>query len=102
MAGSRRAAGTGHKCIVPGCAKEGRNRLGIRCRIAHHGTPPVPKKGRTSALWAPDAEAYLCDAHALGGAHMTILFEPDTSQEVTVKVIATTTVDERTTPIKQT
>lgn len=32
---------------------------------------------------------------------MIILFEPDTSHEVTVKVIATTTVDERITPIKQ-
>ena len=90
-----------HACIVPGCTVEGRNRLGVRCRVAHDGPAPLPGKGRTSALWSPDAEAYICDAHALGGAHLTLLVEPDASQEVTIKVIATRTVDERTTPIKQ-
>src|SRR4051812_41729597 len=89
-----------HQCIVPGCSKEGRNRLGVRCRIAHRGTSPVPKKGRTSALWSPDAEGFLCDQHALGGAHMTLLFEPDGSGCTTIKVIAATTVEERTTPIR--
>lgn len=90
-----------HSCIVPGCVNDGRNRLGVRCRIAHDGTAPFPAKGRSSALWAPDAEAYVCDAHALGGAHLTLLFEPDSSEQLTIKVIATRTVDERTTPIKQ-
>jgi hypothetical protein len=51
-------------------------------------------------LWSPDAEAYVCDGHALGGAHLTLLYEPDESEEVTIKVIATRTVDERTTRIK--
>jgi hypothetical protein len=32
---------------------------------------------------------------------MTLLFEPDGSQETTIKVIAAKTVEERTTPIKQ-
>ena len=96
-----RAAATGHECIVPKCAKEGRNRLGVRCRVAHDGPTPFPAKGRTAGLWAPDAEAYLCDDHALGGAHMTLLFEPDGSKQTTIKVIATQTVDERTTAIKQ-
>jgi len=49
---------------------------------------------------APDAEAYLCEQHAMSGAHMTVLFEPDNSQETTIKVIAATTVVERTTPIR--
>jgi len=61
----------------------------------------VPGKQKTAALWAPDAEAYLCDQHAMKGAHITILFEPDESKRTTVKVIAATTVEERTTPIKQ-
>jgi hypothetical protein len=72
----------------------------VRCRIAHDGAPPVPNKGRTSALWAPDAEAYLCDEHALSGAHMTLLFEPNTSREVAVNAVAVAPKDERTTPIK--
>jgi len=32
---------------------------------------------------------------------MTLLFEPNSSKETTIKVIAAKTVEERTTPIKQ-
>jgi hypothetical protein len=88
-------------CAVPGCSREGRNRLGIRCRVAHDGPSPVPGKGKTDALWAPDADAYLCDEHALSGANVTILFEPDDSREITVKVIGAMTASERTIEIKQ-
>jgi hypothetical protein len=102
MPGARRAAATAHECIVPGCPREGRNKLGVRCRIAHRGqTAGFPEKGRTAGLWSPDADAYLCDEHALGGAHMTLLFEPNNSRETTIKVIASATSEERTTPIKQ-
>lgn len=62
-----RAAATGHECIVPGCKREGRNRLGVRCRIAHDGPTLFPEKGKTAALFSPDADAFLCDQHALGG-----------------------------------
>lgn len=96
-----RAAATGRNCIVPGCKREGRNRLGVWCRIAHDGPSLFPQKGKTAALFSPDADAYLCDHHALGGAHITLLFEPDGSKETTIKVIAATTVEERTTEIKQ-
>lgn len=96
-----RAAATGHECIVPDCKREGRNRLGVRCRIAHDGPTLFPGKGKTAALFAPDAEAYLCDQHALGGATITLLFEPNRSKETTIRVIAGTTVEERTTAIKQ-
>lgn len=95
------AAATGHDCIVPGCKREGRNRLGVRCRIAHDGPTLFPDKGKTSALFSPDAEAYLCDQHALGGGHITLLFEPDGSKQMTIKVLAAQTVEERTTLIKQ-
>jgi hypothetical protein len=84
-------------CIVPGCARPGRNKLGIRCRVWHHGHPT---KGKTAALWAPDAEAYLCDPHAMGGADMTLVFEPNSSGETRIRVIAATTVEERTVPIR--
>src|SRR4051794_31485209 len=90
-----------HECIVPGCTASGRNRLGVRCRIAHDASSPFATKGRTSALWSPDADGYLCDAHALGGAHITLLVEPDHSKAVTIKAIAPPPVDERTIPIKQ-
>jgi hypothetical protein len=96
-----KAKATGHPCIVPGCKREGRNRLGVRCRIAHDGPTLFPKKGKTAALFAPDAEAYLCDHHALSGAVITLLYEPNASKETTIKVVAATTVEERTTPVKQ-
>ncbi len=83
--------------IVPDCVREGRNKLGIRCRVWHHAHPT---KGKTAALWAPDAEAYLCDEHALGGAQMTLLFEPNNSGETTIRVIAATTVEERAVRIR--
>lgn len=53
------------KCIVPGCPAEGVNKLGLRCRVWHNDNPA---KRKTTALWAPDTDAYLCDSHALGGA----------------------------------
>jgi hypothetical protein len=90
-----------HPCVVPGCSRPGRNRLGVRCRLMHDGPSPVVGKGRTAALWSPDAEAYVCDQHALGGAHITLLFEPDGSKQTTVKVIAASAAEERTTEIKQ-
>jgi hypothetical protein len=95
------AARTGRECIVPGCKREGRNRLGVRCRVAHDGPTPFPQKGKTAALFSPDADAYLCDQHALGGAHITLIFEPDGSKTTTIKVIAAQTIEERTTEIRQ-
>ena len=88
------------RCIVPGCSREGRNKLGVRCRVWHEKGNAPHGKGKTGALWSPDAEAYLCDRHAMAGAHVTILFEPDASAEITVKVIAAETVEERTVAIK--
>jgi hypothetical protein len=87
-------------CIVPGCQREGRNKLGARRRVWHDG--PYPHgKGKTSALWAPDAEAFLCDEHALGGATMTLLYEPDGSAKTTVRVIGARHVEPRSVRIKK-
>lgn len=87
-------------CVVPGCARPGKNKLGVRCRVWYEPSP-VPGKTKTSALWAPDADAFLCDDHALGGAHITLIFEPNDSGETAIRVIAAPKGDERTRPIKQ-
>lgn len=89
-----------HACIVPGCRREGRNKLGIRCRVWHDG-PYQHGKGKTGALWAPDADAFLCDEHALGGATMTLLYEPDASGQTTIRVIGAAHAEGRRTPIKK-
>ena len=94
-------ASRSHECVVPGCTRIGRNKLGVRCRVWHDGASPVAGKGKTAALWSPDADAYLCDVHAMGGAHITLLYEPDDSKQTTVQVIAAARTDERTTPIRQ-
>ena len=74
-------------CIVPGCRREGRNLLGVRCRVWHDGPAPRGKR-KTDAIWAPNTDAYLCDEHALGGATISLLYEPNDSQVTTVHVIA--------------
>lgn len=85
-------------CIIPGCVYEGRNKLGVRCRVWHN---EHPTKKKTSALWAPDADAYICDYHALGGARITLVFEPNTSDKITILVFAARgTVRGRSVPIR--
>jgi hypothetical protein len=86
-------------CIVTGCRAAGKHKLGVRCRVWQEPSP-VPGKGKTAALWATDADSYLCDAHALGGAKMTLLFEPDSSRETTLNVVVADHAGERTLPIK--
>jgi hypothetical protein len=86
-------------CVVPGCESPGKHRLGVRCRVWHEPSP-IAGKTKTSALWAPDSDAFLCDQHALGGAHITLIFEPNDSGETAVKVIAAPYADDRRTPIR--
>jgi len=74
-------------CIVPGCPLEAGNNLGIRLR-----------RPDTSAIWAPNTEAYVCDQHALSGARVTIIYEPaDTGQVEVVVNGAAPAVARRTT-----
>lgn len=85
---------------MPGCRREGRNKLGVRCRVWHDG-PYTHGKGKTGALWAPDANAFLCDVHALGGATITLLYyEPDGSERTTIRVIGARHVEPRSVRIK--
>jgi hypothetical protein len=87
------------RCVVPGCKSPGKHKLGVRCRVWHEPSP-IAGKSKTSALWAPDSDAFLCDQHALGGAHITLIFEPNDSGETAVKVIAAPYADDRRTPIR--
>jgi hypothetical protein len=86
-----------HKCMVSGCPQEGVNKLGIRCRVWNNNNPT---KGKTAALWSPDTDAYLCDVHALSGATITVIYEPDDTQGIKVQVISGQKVSSRNTPIK--
>jgi hypothetical protein len=78
------------ECIVPGCGREAPNNLGVRLR-----------RPDTTAIWAPNTEAYVCDHHAMAGARLTLLFEPDSGGEVEVSVLGTTAAVTRVTPIRE-
>lgn len=84
-------------CIIPGCPQEGRNKLGVRCRVWHD---EHPTKTKTSAVWAPDADAYLCDEHASSGGTVRLSFEPDNSGEITVLTATRTGFTMRSVPIR--
>jgi hypothetical protein len=62
-------------CIVPGCRRNALNNLGVRLR-----------KPDTSAIWAPNANAYVCDAHARSGARITVLYEANDSGRIELRV----------------
>jgi hypothetical protein len=60
-------------CLIPGCHRNARNKLAVRCR-----------KPSTRAVWAPDSEAYLCKEHAEGGVVINVTVESNASKTVTV------------------
>lgn len=76
------------RCIVPGCPNNGEHNIGIRCR-----------RPDTTAIWAPNCNAYLCDEHAEDGCEIEINVTPNTSGSVTTRVSAGGNVVTRTTPI---
>lgn len=76
-------------CIISGCNKEGIHNLGVRCR-----------RPDTSAIWAPNTEAFLCDEHAERGMLVTIILEPNNSGQIHTRIISTDGNEvTRTTPI---
>jgi hypothetical protein len=62
-------------CIVPGCHRNALNNLGVRLR-----------KPDTSAIWAPNANAYLCDVHARSGARITLIYEATDTGRIETRV----------------
>jgi hypothetical protein len=91
-----------HNCIVPGCPAEGRNQIGVRCRVAHSGATPFPKKSRTDSMFSVESDGFLCDAHALGGVSLTLALAPTGSQEAALGVVCGNEMTPiRTTAIKQ-
>jgi hypothetical protein len=62
-------------CMVPNCTSDARNYLGLRLR-----------KPSTRAVWAPNADAFLCKTHAEHGGKFRITYDPGTSGMVEVEV----------------
>lgn len=80
------------ECMVPGCDREGRNRVAIRLR----------KPSPSPAVYAPDTHAVLCKQHAEAGGKYTITYEPGAAGTVeTVVVCGGVAIDQRVTPIRR-
>jgi hypothetical protein len=79
------------QCLVPGCANDARNRLSIRCR-----------KPSTRAVWSPDADAFLCKAHAENGVEISIDIAPVSNGQVKATYFSGGQAGpSRTTPIRK-
>lgn len=78
------------ECIVPGCLVEATNNLGVRLR-----------RPDTSAIWAPNSEAYVCDAHASQGARLLVFYEPTEEDHVDVLVHGVVAGRHRRTPVQR-
>lgn len=76
------------RCIFPNCQNNANHNLGIRCR-----------RPNTSAIWAPNCDAFLCDEHAENGCIIDITITPNTSGQITTNVSGGGITYRRITPI---
>jgi len=63
------------RCIIHGCPNNAEHNLGIRCR-----------RPDTSAIWAPNCNAFLCDEHAENGCSIEIRITPNNLGTITTNV----------------
>lgn len=60
-------------CLVPNCENNGNHNLGIRLR-----------RPETSAIWAPNCDAFLCDEHADQGYTVDLVLTPKEDNDRTI------------------
>ena len=82
------------QCLIPNCPNEAPYYIGIRLR-----RPADANRPAGTAIWAPDCEAYLCDAHASEGYIIDIKLTPAPTKTITTNVSAGGNVITRTTHI---
>lgn len=76
------------QCLIPGCSNNAEHNLAIRCR-----------RPNTSAIWAPNSEAFLCNEHADQGYRIEINLVPVATRTITTVISAGGIVETRTTNI---
>ena len=76
------------QCLIPNCNNNAEHNLGIRCR-----------RPNTTAIWAPNCNAYLCDEHAGQGYIIDITLTPVAARTIKTNVTAGGNIATRTTPI---
>lgn len=63
------------RCIVNGCQNEASNNFGVRLR-----------REDTTAIWAPNTEAFICDEHASSGFRIDVQLTPMNTDEIQTSV----------------
>ncbi len=77
-----------NRCIINGCLNEGKHHISIRCRRID-----------TTAIWAPNCHAFLCDEHAENGCTIDISITPTNTGNIETHVSGGGVLVRRTTPI---
>ncbi|KAB8041139.1 hypothetical protein GCM43_19005 [Janthinobacterium aquaticum] len=75
-------------CIITGCQNPANNHFGVRLR-----------RTDTSAIWAPNTEAYICDHHAVVGLRIDVQITPSNDGNITTAISGGGIPAVRTTPI---
>lgn len=65
-------------CIFPNCPNPG-----------NHDFSVLLHKPNADTIWAPSAEAYVCDDHAVQGVRITVVLEPTQTTNVETHIVAT-------------
>ena len=77
------------RCIITGCNNDAEHNFSVRLR-----------RPDTSAIWAPNTEAFLCDDHAVNGMKIKVIFEPTQTGNIETEISSSGGgVVTRTTPI---
>lgn len=75
-------------CIIANCNNNADNYIGVRLR-----------RPDTSAVWAPNTEAYVCDAHSVAGMRVEVTLVPTNTHQIETRVTGGDAVSTRITPI---
>lgn len=63
------------RCIVAGCNSSAEHHFGVRLR-----------RPDTTAIWAPNTYAYVCDYHATAGMKVKVELEPTGSGNIDTEI----------------
>jgi hypothetical protein len=78
------------QCIISGCNNVASHNFSVRLR-----------RPDTTAIWAPNTEAYLCDLHAAQGVRIKVFIETTDTGMVETEISSLGRIVTRTTPIQQ-
>jgi hypothetical protein len=76
-------------CLIPNCTNSANNGIGIRLR-----------RPNTTAIWAPNCNAFLCDFHASQGYDINIVLTAAPTRNITTYTSAGGNVKRRRTAIR--